>query len=175
MQFIGIGIPELLVILTLTVIVVGPERLPEVAAQLARWIRQAQAYANHVRKDFSEVMSELERETGASREDLKAIGEVLRRDTRSVFEEIDKAGREVREAADVEKAAGGNVIPFTGAAAANGQGREIDSTALQEAAMSAEAAAPEGEPDARASEPPSDEEWFKPAPSRRRRAGSDAT
>jgi Sec-independent protein translocase protein TatA len=41
MQLIGIGIPELLVILVLTVIVVGPDRLPEVAAQLARWIRQA--------------------------------------------------------------------------------------------------------------------------------------
>jgi sec-independent protein translocase protein TatB len=175
MQLIGIGIPELLVILVLTVIVVGPDRLPEVAAQLARWIRQAQLYANHVRRDFSDVMSELERETGASREDLKAIGDVLRRDIKTVTDEVDKAGREVRDASDLETAAGGKVIPFAGAGA-NGQG-EVDSTAVKEAAMSAAAEEPAqgGEPDAQASEPPSDEEWFKPTPSRRRRAGSDTT
>jgi sec-independent protein translocase protein TatB len=173
MQLIGIGIPELLVILVLTVIVVGPDRLPEVAAQLARWIRQAQMYASHVRNDFREVMSELERETGASREDLKAIGDVLRRDIKTVTDEVDKAGREVRDAADLEKAAGGNVIPFS---ATNGQG-EVDSTAIKEAAMNAAAdePAPAPEPAAQAAEQPPDEEWFKPTPSRRRRAGSDST
>jgi hypothetical protein len=130
-------------------------------------------YASHVRNDFREVMSELERETGASREDLKAIGDVLRRDIKTVTDEVDKAGREVRDAADLEKAAGGNVIPFS---ATNGQG-EVDSTAIKEAAMNAAAdePAPAPEPAAQAAEQPSDEEWFKPTPSRRRRAGSDST
>ena len=39
MQMFGIGLPELLVILALTVIVVGPDKLPEVAGQLARGYR----------------------------------------------------------------------------------------------------------------------------------------
>jgi hypothetical protein len=97
----------------------------------------------------------------------------LRRDIKTVTDEVDKAGREVRDAADLEKAAGGNVIPFS---ATNGQG-EVDSTAIKEAAMNAAAdePAPAPEPAAQAAEQPSDEEWFKPTPSRRRRAGSDST
>jgi len=176
MQLIGIGIPELLLILVLTVIVVGPERLPEVAAQLARWIRQAQAYANYVRKDFTDVIGELEKETGTSREDLKAIGDVLRRDTKSVFEEIDKAGKELEQATDLEKAAGTNVIPLAGSTANGQSNRAGDSTSLKEAAMNAETVEPSPQPDTRASEPPKDEEWFRPAPSRRRRrTGTDGT
>jgi sec-independent protein translocase protein TatB len=181
MQLIGIGIPELLLILGLTVLVVGPERLPEVAAQLAKWIRQAQAYANYVRKDFNDFIGDIEKETGTSRKDLEDIGKVLRRDIDRVGDEVNKATREIQEATDLEKAAGGSTIAIGGAAsgAANGAAANgvadtngaIDSTAHKEAAM---AAASE---DAQASEPPTGEavsepkdvDWFVPAPSRRRR------
>ena len=172
MQFLGIGLPELLLILILTVIVVGPERLPEVAAQLARFIRQAQAYANYVRKDFNEVIGELEKEVGANREDLKTIAEAFRRDTSSVFEEISKAGEEVKEATDLEKVAGSNVVPIGGSAnSQNGHADEaaVDSTALKEAAMAEAERAAEAETETAAAS--SEEEWFKPTPSRRRRSG----
>ena len=48
MEFLGIGLPELLVILVLALIVVGPNRLPEVAANLARFVRAARRYGNQV-------------------------------------------------------------------------------------------------------------------------------
>jgi sec-independent protein translocase protein TatB len=172
MQFLGIGLPELLLILILTVIVVGPERLPEVAAQLARFIRQAQAYANYVRKDFNEVIGELEKEVGTNREDLKTIAEAFRRDTSSVFEEIDKAGKEVQEATDLEKAAGGSILP-TGASP-NGQNghrdesEPVESTAVKEAAME------EAEATAEAGAAAQPDEWFKPTPGRRRRRSGES-
>ena len=172
MQLIGIGIPELLLIMVLTVLVVGPDRLPEMAAQLARWIRTARAYANTVSKDFQEVAKELEKETGASRKDFEEIASVLRRDTKSVFDEIDKAGKEVEEAANLEKAAGGSFIPLAGGTPANGASANgaTDSTALKEAAMAGDAMAsepPSGDPPT--GDPAQPEEWFKPSPGRRRR------
>jgi Sec-independent protein translocase protein TatA len=39
-NFFGIGLPEIILIMVLTLIVVGPQRLPELAVQLARLIRQ---------------------------------------------------------------------------------------------------------------------------------------
>jgi len=48
MDFLGIGLPELIVVLIIAVVVVGPKRLPEVAVQLARVIRQLRGYATDV-------------------------------------------------------------------------------------------------------------------------------
>ena len=48
MQMFGVGILEIMVILTLAVLVVGPERLPQVSAELAQWIRRGRAYARHL-------------------------------------------------------------------------------------------------------------------------------
>src|SRR5438874_11762596 len=84
MQMFGIGLPELLVILVLTVIVVGPDKMPEVAGQLARWIRQARSFAQLATHDFSNVISELEKEVGASREDLRDIASVIGGSTASI-------------------------------------------------------------------------------------------
>ena len=67
MQMFGIGLPELMVVLFLTVVVVGPDKLPGMAADLARWIKRARAYAEHRTKDFGDVVAELEKEVGTSR------------------------------------------------------------------------------------------------------------
>ena len=181
MQFIGIGLPELLLVLVLAVIVIGPERLPEFAGQLARWIRQVRAYAEYVSRDFNEVIGELEKEVGANREDLREIASVLRRDTGSVLEEINKAGQEVREATDLQKAVGTNVIPITGGGRQDGRQDDaapVDSTAVKEAAMAQAEASPDERPAAEgggsaAETAPAEGDWFKPTPSRRRRRSGE--
>jgi len=45
MNLFGIGLPEIVLVLVIAVIVVGPKRLPEVAIQLARAIRYLRGYA----------------------------------------------------------------------------------------------------------------------------------
>jgi len=40
MDLLGIGLPELIVVLLIAVIAVGPRRLPELAVQLTRAVRQ---------------------------------------------------------------------------------------------------------------------------------------
>jgi sec-independent protein translocase protein TatB len=104
MQMFGIGIPELLVILFLSILVVGPDRLPGFAADLARWIRRTRAYANHLMKDFHEVMGDFEKEAGASREDWKEIANVVGLHTRDVGRELTKVASQLEQAGDLAEA-----------------------------------------------------------------------
>lgn len=100
MQFFGIGILELMVIMILTVIVVGPDRLPQVAADLAQWIRKARAYATHISKDFNDVVGELEKEVGANREDWKEIANLVTRQGSSVGGAVTSAASALERSLD---------------------------------------------------------------------------
>jgi sec-independent protein translocase protein TatB len=108
MQMFGVGIMELTLILLIGALVVGPERLPEVAAELARWIRRARAYGTHLTKDFSDVVGELEKEVGTSREDWKEIASVMQHHTSGMAKEFENVTTQL------ERAGGeaGNVVPF---------------------------------------------------------------
>lgn len=97
MQMFGVGVLELLVILVLTTIVIGPDKMPQLAADLGRWIRQTRAYARHLMGDFNDVVRELEKEAGASREDWKEIASVVTRNTGAVGRELSKFGRDLEE------------------------------------------------------------------------------
>jgi len=63
---IGIGLPQLLLILLVAMLVLGPERLPEVARQLARAVRTVRSYA-------TDVQSQFEGEIGGIREEFLGI------------------------------------------------------------------------------------------------------
>lgn len=97
MQMFGVGVLELLVILILTTIVVGPDKMPQLAADLGRWIRQTRAYAKHLMGDFNEVVQELEKEAGASREDWQEIANIVKRNTGAVGQELSRLGRDIEE------------------------------------------------------------------------------
>jgi len=122
MQMFGIGILELMVVLFLAAVVVGPDRLPAFAADLARWIRRARAYGQHLTRDFNDVMGELEKEAGASREDWKEIASLVTHHTGGVQREISKLTGEIEKAGNVEldlaasqlPEPASNVVPFDG-------------------------------------------------------------
>jgi sec-independent protein translocase protein TatB len=71
MNFFGIGLPEITVILVLALIVVGPQRLPELAAQLARLVRQARGYAG-------QLTGQLRHELGDLSQDYEALRQLAR-------------------------------------------------------------------------------------------------
>lgn len=97
MQMFGVGVLELLLILILTTIVVGPDKMPQLAADLGRWIRQTRAYAKHLMGDFNEVVSELQKEANVNKEDWQEIANVVRRNTGIVGQELSRFGRDLEE------------------------------------------------------------------------------
>ena len=77
MNFVGIGPQELVVILVIALIFVGPQRLPKLAADLARMIREIRQYTGGIAAEFSEAIKEFEKDTEPERTQWKEIGQGL--------------------------------------------------------------------------------------------------
>lgn len=110
----GVGILELMVIMILAVVVVGPDRLPTVAGDLARWIRRARAYGQHLTHDFNDVIADLEKEVGTTREDWKEIASVVTHHTGGLTRELEKVAGQIERSVDLSEAQAdpSNVVPF---------------------------------------------------------------
>jgi sec-independent protein translocase protein TatB len=77
MNFVGIGPQELIVILVIALIFVGPQRLPKLAADLARMIREIRQYTGGIAAEFGEAIKEFEKDTEPERTKWKEIGQGL--------------------------------------------------------------------------------------------------
>lgn len=102
MDFLGIGLPELLVILLVTLIVVGPRRLPEIAAQLARFIREFRRYSANVTREVTDALEDFEREYKEMKQEWKEVGDSVDKDARAIEGEVSGAARDARKGLAVE-------------------------------------------------------------------------
>mgnify|MGYP006273641291 CR=1 FL=1 len=76
MELFGVGIPEAGLILVIMLLVVGPNRFPQVAREAGKWYRIARAYADEVMTDVRGAINELEQEVASPTEELKSIREI---------------------------------------------------------------------------------------------------
>jgi len=98
MEFLGVGLPELLVILLITLIVVGPQRLPEIAAQMARAMREFRRYTSSLSREVTEALEDLEKEYTAVKEEWKEVGEAVRNDVKAIESQVTGAVEDARAA-----------------------------------------------------------------------------
>jgi sec-independent protein translocase protein TatA len=112
MEFLGIGLPELLVILLITLIVVGPQRLPEMAAQIARAMREFRRYTSSLSREVTDALGDLEKEYNAVREEWKDVGEAVRQDVKAMEAEVSGAVEDARAGLKAEeRPAAGQTTP----------------------------------------------------------------
>jgi sec-independent protein translocase protein TatB len=80
MDFLGIGVGplQLLVIFTVAFFVLGPERLPEVARQLARGVKMLRSYATDVQSQFGDELGDIRQEFRDIQQDLVSVQQDLR-------------------------------------------------------------------------------------------------
>jgi len=90
-EFLGIGYQEILLVFLLMLVFVGPERMPRVAYQIGRAVREMQKYARAVRDEFSEEIDFLETQYREVEAEMKDAQSSLRNET-------DRFGREMRSA-----------------------------------------------------------------------------
>jgi sec-independent protein translocase protein TatB len=106
MNFFGVGLPEIILILVLALIVVGPERLPEFAAQLARLVRQVRGYATRVTSQLRYELGDLTQDYETIRQEVQQLRDELRQQTKPFQKELDAAAADLKAAKEsVEKAA----------------------------------------------------------------------
>jgi sec-independent protein translocase protein TatB len=89
----GIGMPELLVVLVLALVVVGPQQLPVMMRKVGQMMAQARAMA----KDFQNSFEEIGRETELSelRREIEALKEA--NPVNNLRGEFDKAARDLQD------------------------------------------------------------------------------
>ncbi len=90
----GIGLPEIIVILAVALVVVGPDKLPELARSLAKGINELKGSMNQLKENFSEESKVI----NSVQEDLKKTANQLSADILAekpqVWQEDDIAANE---------------------------------------------------------------------------------
>lgn len=130
------GFAELILIFVIGLLILGPERLPRVAAQLGRWVARARRTANQLRY-------QLEREVA-----LEEIQRTQKQVRRSVSSAAEQAKRNVAGASSTESGEHG-AEASDAAAAGSEAGREpgAQPPADTEAADASGAKRPPGDPE----------------------------
>jgi Tat protein translocase TatB subunit len=98
MNFLGIGLPEIVLISLIAVVVLGPERFPEAAVQVARAIKWLRGYATENTRDLRNEFAELTREYEEMRVELDEV-------RRSVSSGISLASQELTKVVEETKPA----------------------------------------------------------------------
>jgi sec-independent protein translocase protein TatB len=83
----GIGLPELILIMAVALIVVGPEKLPELAKSLAKQVVELKKAANALRNSFDEDADELKPWEKITPENPQQIAEYRPDDGKQLFEQ----------------------------------------------------------------------------------------
>src|SRR3989304_5360243 len=90
----GIGLPEIVLIAVIAVIVVGPQRLPEVAVQLARAIRYLRGYATDATAQIRAELDELTKEYDQVRKELQEFRQEVGKDVAAVTKQVERTLQE---------------------------------------------------------------------------------
>ena len=100
MNFFGIGAFEVALVAIIAVIVLGPERIPGAAVQLARAVRYMRGYANDATADIRKELQELTKEYDEVRKELTEFRQSVSKDVISVTDEVSKAVQQGRPTID---------------------------------------------------------------------------
>ena len=102
MNFLGVGPFEVALVAIIAVIVLGPERIPGVAVQLARAVRYMRGYATDATADIRKELEELTKEYDEMRKEFREFQSSATKDVASVTEEIDRTSSAKPGAAEAE-------------------------------------------------------------------------
>lgn len=81
----GIGYTEAFIIAVAALVVFGPERLPEVAGQVGRWIREFRKMTSDLTGEFEKTIAEVD-----------DIRDTVRREMKSMMDEVDDVAEGVK-------------------------------------------------------------------------------
>ena len=90
MQFFGVGMFELAMIMIVALIVVGPDRLPQTAREIGKVVRTLRRYASSVQREVREGFGELTAEVDATRGEFEDLGRSLKTSGLEIERELEE-------------------------------------------------------------------------------------
>ena len=132
----GIGYQEMFIVLVVALVIFGPSRLPELAGQVGRWVRDFRRMSSDLTGEFEKTFAEVDEVKKTFARELQGIQEEVEGVGKSARGELKKSG--AKAIADGKKSSGagkkgtataasptrpaalGKTSPTTGDAAANG-------------------------------------------------------
>lgn len=99
MEFLGVGYQEVLVILVLLLVVVGPERLPHMAYQMGKAVRTLQEYARAVRDEFRDEFDYIEEQYRTVKGEVETASSEFRTEQSRFNNELRQLNSDLKEAA----------------------------------------------------------------------------
>jgi sec-independent protein translocase protein TatB len=98
-EFLGIGYQELLLVLVLLLVVVGPDRLPTMAYQIGRAVRTMQGYARAVRDEFRDEIDYLDEQYKTVKGQVDEAQKTLRAENAKLNTELRNVSAEMESTA----------------------------------------------------------------------------
>ena len=88
---------EMIIVLVVALLVVGPDRLPSLAAKIGRWVGRARRMLSAVRADIEDELkaAELKEMLEKQQHEISQLRNILNDTQSEVEQEIHKAGAEV--------------------------------------------------------------------------------
>ena len=140
-----LGWQELIILMLIALIVVGPKDLPRIVKTAGQWMGKARGYARDFQRTIEEAADVTE--IDAIKKEIDEANRELSTATRDVNEGADAVKRDVAESTDsMNKMLNEDVVPSSGAAKPNGgeppgaQPAEADGGQAQTAASESESA-----------------------------------
>ncbi len=130
MEFLGIGYQELLLVFVLLLVVVGPERLPQMAYQIGRAVRQMQMYARAVRDEFKDEIDYLDEQYKTIRGEVDQAQRVMRDEQAKLNSGLREVNATIEQATS-ELSLDDKVVPFAGTGTASAPAAEPAPTATE--------------------------------------------
>ena len=97
MEIFGIGPAELVLILLVAFVVLGPERLPRVAYTLGKWMRQLRSMSNELNDQVKAELAATTQELQVARQELQDLSGELSTPLRAPLEETAQELQTVQE------------------------------------------------------------------------------
>ncbi len=130
MEFLGIGYQELLLVFVLLLVVVGPERLPQMAYQIGRAVRQMQMYARAVRDEFKDEIDYLDEQYRTIRGEVDQAQRVVREEQAKLNSGLREVNATLEQATS-ELSLDDRVVPFAPAGASSAPAPEPAAAATE--------------------------------------------
>jgi Tat protein translocase TatB subunit len=121
----GIGYQEMFIILVVALVIFGPARLPEMAGQVGRWVRDFRRMSGELTGEFEKTFAEVEEVKRSIKREMQSIQDEVEGVSKSTRGDLKKST--ARSAAGAKKTTGGALK--SGSAAAKTAGAKTEPAA----------------------------------------------